>query len=277
MIATKARKLFKKRFGNANHLLITSLIGLDALEKSGIKNVPDIFSTSWNPKNTKNSINRSRIFILQSFLGSAVESLEMYMTELNRKPKELKSERFTTLFSQANQSIYKKITLIGDELQIDPVLISLMEVLITWRNYSFHYDIDNEIRDQSSGILRSERDRIKNEYCGLDSVLLGEKWKKHIDFTFKEAASLISATHKFVQAVDEYIVNNIDLEQYAYDSISNMTKEKKFCQKIYSLPDEKKRRYLQNIINDKIGVPSISNDVLDSILNRIQSSHVTDS
>ena len=108
MIATKAKKEFKKRFGQANHLLITTLIGLDSIESGNITRKPEGFSTSWNPKDPKRSAERARIFSLQSFLGWAVESLEMYLTELNRKPKELESGELTVIFSKAGRSIYQK-------------------------------------------------------------------------------------------------------------------------------------------------------------------------
>ena len=95
MSATRAKKTFKKRFGQANHLLITALVGLDAIETGEVSKKPESFSTSWNPIEPKRSAERARIFTLKSFLGWAVESLEMYLTELNRKPKELESEELT--------------------------------------------------------------------------------------------------------------------------------------------------------------------------------------
>lgn len=168
MKTTKAKKDFKKRFGQTNHFLITSLIGLDAIETGKIETKPESFSTSWNPKDPIRSVYRTRTFILQSFLGWAVESLEMYLTELNRKPKELNSTRFTELYSKAGQSINKKAILVGTEAGIDPVLIALIEILITWRNNTFHYDIDNQIRKESLETLQSSSKRIKNEFCGLE-------------------------------------------------------------------------------------------------------------
>jgi len=108
MKITKAKREFKKRFGHANHFLITTLIGLDAIEKGVVTDKPDSFSTTWNPKDAIRSAQRSRGFTLKSFLGWAVESLEMYLTELNRKPKKLESGIFTQLYSNAGQKIYLK-------------------------------------------------------------------------------------------------------------------------------------------------------------------------
>ena len=127
MTKSPAKKEFKERFGQANHFLITALVGIDAIQSGMITKKPTGFSTTWEPKDPKKSANRSRIFILKSFLAWAVESLEMYMTELNRKPKLLESDRFTELFSKAGQSIYKKTIFIADEIEVDPMLIGLMK------------------------------------------------------------------------------------------------------------------------------------------------------
>lgn len=255
MKITKARRDFKKRFGQANHFLITTLIGLDAIETGEIKGKPSSFSTSWNPKDKSRSAQRTRIFTLQSFLGWAVESLEMYLTELNRKPKELESEVFNSLYSNAGQKIYKKAIKIGDETKIDPVLVALMEVLITWRNYTFHYDIDNQIRPESLKILQDEKVRIMGEYCGLDIDILKETWEKGRDFSFKETASLINATHRYVQAIDSYVLENLDIERYVKESIEIHLKEsKKSLQKYKSLQSDKKLRYLKSLIMEHVGL-----------------------
>jgi hypothetical protein len=255
MKQTIAKRSFKKRFGQANHLLITTLIGLDAIENGTIKTKPESFSTTWKPKSPKRSAQRARIFTLQSFLGRAVESLEMYLTELNRKPKELESPEFTSLYSKADTSIFRKATLIGDKIQVDPVLIALMEVLITWRNYVFHYDIDNQIRPQSLSVLKENHQLITERFCGLNVEQLKETWENGGDFSFKETASLISATHDYVVAVDAYALKHLDEERYICETITgSISKNTKRLQKYKSLPVSKRTRYLSSLIMDHAGV-----------------------
>ena len=275
MKISKAHREFKKRFGQANHFLITALVGLDAVESGLVATKPATFSTSWNPKDQARSAQRSRVFALQSFLGWAVESLEMYLTELNRKPKELESETFTELYSRAGQHIYKKAIYIGDETNIDPVLIALMEVLITWRNYTFHYDIDNQIRPESLQILKDEKERIKLEYCGLDIDVLKETWENGRDFTFKETASLISATHKYVQAVDAYVLRALDIKRYVSETILGHFKvSEKSLNKYKSLPIEKKFRYLKSLIIEHVGLEP-DDEFLEKVYSGLQVSHLT--
>jgi len=258
MKTTLAKREFKDRLGQANHFLITSLIGLDGIESGKISEKPSSFSTSWNPKNVIRSAERSRIFLLKSFLGWAVESLEMYLTELNRKPKLLESEKFTELYSKAGRSIYLKTILIGDELKIDPVLVGLMEVLITWRNYTFHYDVDNTIRDSSFEVLLNEEKRISTEFCGLEVVQLKKTWETGGDFTFKETASLINATQKFVSAIDTYILNNLNFEQY-YSEILIEHFDKNSNSKQKYLTSQGMEKFILVLLQNIAGVTEVKN------------------
>lgn len=271
MIATKAKKSFKKRFGQANHMLITALIGLDAIESGAVTHKPEGFHTSWNPIDPVHSAERARVFTLKSFLGWAVESLEMYLTELNRKPKELESEELTIIFSSAGRSVYKKAIGVGDHAKIDPVLVALMEVMITWRNYTFHYDIDNEIRNESVEVLKNSADRIRDEFCGLEIDKLQETWKNQGDFSFKETASLISATHKFVSAVDAYALSHLEGKKYMADALELYFRSNdKAAQKFRSLPQDKKVRFIKNLVANLVGVDTVDDGVVDQLLGAIK-------
>lgn len=63
-----AQRQFKKRMGQANHFLITILIGLDEVSKGLVKK-PDTLDVSWNPKDVKASAERSRVYALNSSLA----------------------------------------------------------------------------------------------------------------------------------------------------------------------------------------------------------------
>lgn len=266
MNITKSRKEFKTRFGQANHFLITTLVGLDGIEKEKITSKGTTFSTSWNPKNIKNSAQRSRIFVLKSFLVSAVESLEMYITSLNKKPKLLQSEVFLKIYSSSGQSIYKSVIGVADEIKVDPVLIGLMEVLITWRNYVSHYDIDNEIRKESWEILLKNEENIKTQFSGLEIVQLKDTWENNKDFTFKETASLIKATQLFVEEVDTYILKNLDLEQYIVENLEKYFSNKLYLQRFKS--SNKKEIYLSSVLKKLIGLKNYP--IEESLINQVK-------
>lgn len=271
MKASPAKKEFKNRFGQANHFLITALVGIDGIQSGIITEKPETFHTKWEPHDKKRSADRTRVFVLKSFLGWAVESLEMYLTELNRKPKLLKSEIFTTLFSKAGRSVYQKTILIADELNIDPILIGLMEVLITWRNYTFHYDIDNEIRESSLKCLFDNKENIKDRFSGLDIVQLKNTWENGTDFTFKETASLIKATQDFVNEIDEYILKNLYKERFLIESVQKYFKESDLSYKRYlSFQQEKKKKYLKITIQNIVGENEVDDEVIENIIDSLK-------
>ncbi|MGD0711483.1 MAG: hypothetical protein ABR968_09940 [Bacteroidales bacterium] len=266
MKASPAKKEFKKRFGNANHLLITALVGIDGIQSGLIKEKPESFKTTWAPNDRKRSADRARIFVLKSFLGWAVESLEMYLTELNRKPKLLESVAFTSLFSRAGRSVYQKTTLIADEINVDPILIGLMEVLITWRNYTFHYDIDNEIRPTSLNYLIEQAESIKMRFSGLDIVILQKTWESGADFTFKETASLIKATQDFVDEIDRYVLDHLDMEIFLLESTMKYFNTSELSYKRYTSFDiNKRKKFLRVLIQNIAG----ENEVDDKIISKI--------
>lgn len=270
MKTSPAKKEFKKRFGQANHFLITALVGIDGIQSGIIIEKPESFNTSWNPHDIKRSADRTRVFVLKSFLGWAVESLEMYMTELNRKPKLLESDDFTVLFSKAGQSVYKKVIFIADEIKIDPILIGLMEVLITWRNYTFHYDIDNEIRETSLETLFASTEEIKDRFSGLDIAKLKKTWETGADFTFKETASLIKATQDFVSEIDNYILLNLDLDKYLIEAALKHIKDSEPSKNRYlSFDKEKRKKYLKVLLQNIAGVIEINEKVITEIMTKI--------
>lgn len=257
MNISNKRKQYKDRIGQANHFLITTLVGLDGIEKGLVVEKGGEFSTSWNPKDKRNSARRSRIFVQKSILAWTIESLEMYMSIVNKKPK-LYEETNTDLvvaYSRAGQSIYEKVIQVGKVLNIDPVLVALMECLITWRNYTFHYDIENEIRDESLAILQLHKDEIKNTYCGLEIDRMKKTWETGGDFTFKEATSLIRASQEFVESIDKTLCEKLDSDRYIIESLMQHLKNKKKTKaKFLTIDSSKMNSFLHTLIINVVGV-----------------------
>ena len=84
---SKPRKKFKDSMGQANHFLITALIGLDYIDNIDNVECPPSFSTSWNPRDKKASIYRTRQYILNSSLAWSVDCLDSYFSGCNQEPK----------------------------------------------------------------------------------------------------------------------------------------------------------------------------------------------
>lgn len=55
---SNAFKKIKREMGQANHFLITIMIGLDAVDGGAQKR--EEFKTSWNPQNVSASVRRSK-------------------------------------------------------------------------------------------------------------------------------------------------------------------------------------------------------------------------
>jgi hypothetical protein len=81
LTVTAARSQFKKLLGQNNHYLITILIGLNGVE-AGTALLPDDFATSWNPRDVRRSVQRSREFAIKALLAWASDSLDAYQSAL---------------------------------------------------------------------------------------------------------------------------------------------------------------------------------------------------
>ena len=110
---TPARTQFKHHLGQANHFLVTALVALHHLQASDVFTAPDELRTSWNPKNRAASISRTRIFVTQSFLGWAVESINLYISLLNRKPKIIQDADLVRALDGTDRSVLKKVRVIA--------------------------------------------------------------------------------------------------------------------------------------------------------------------
>ena len=82
---SRAFRKFKTEMGQANHFLITIMVGLDAVEDGAKKR--ESFHTTWNPQNARASASRSRHYAIKSALAWAVDNLDMYLRLCNRIPR----------------------------------------------------------------------------------------------------------------------------------------------------------------------------------------------
>ena len=266
MKKTLARIRFKKHFGQANHYLITSLIALQSLNESTITEAPDELRMAWSPKDKKASIHRSRIFILQSFLGWAVDSIDMYLSLLNRKPSYLQNQELKSQIDGAGNSVLRKTQLYSNHYKIQPAIQALVDVLITWRNNVFHQLADNRIKRDSRESLISNEAYIAANFRGLDVSQLPDKAEKGDILTFKETASLINAVHFYVEAVDAAVIKQfrpIDFcVEAIQDAIDDKDQKEGFAAKYFSLTTEKRHRFLSNWLMNNYGFSEVDDLVL---------------
>lgn len=275
MKKTLARIQFKKHFGQANHHLVTSLVALHTLEKSTVVQAPEELHTAWSPKDKNASVMRSRIFVLQSFLGWAVDSIDMYLGLLNRKPNYLQNEGLSSKLDGAGRSVLKKVNIYSDHYKISETTQALVDVLITWRNNVFHELADNKLRPDSRKTLANKTSEIAETYRGLEVSKLAEKAEKGGSLTFKETASLINAAHHFVQELDEKILATFDAKNFCreavQDAVDRKDQETGFAAKYLGLNREQRFRFLRNWFMNEYGFDEPTEAILNECTQVVRS------
>ncbi len=201
-----ALKLFKKEIGQANHFLITILVGLDGV-KSGkvIKN--DEFDVAWNPRSVENSASRSRLYAIKSSLAWAVDCLDMYLMLCNKKPK-LLSDELSREFDGTNRSVYRKFEVLIKRVKLDELEKACIDLLICWRNRTTHYFAENELKESSRQALVDliPQDEGANK-CHLNADVMLKSFDDGKIPAFKEVAFLIRKTISFVECLDAELLS----------------------------------------------------------------------
>lgn len=256
MRQTRARKTFKECFGQNNHYLITTLVGLDYIKNNEVA-CPETFSTSWNPRNRSFSVLRSRNFVLSSFLSSAVDGIDLYLNCLCDEPKVIQDSSYYEKYEDL-KFISAKFSMVSEYFDTDDLSNSLCRLLITIRNIHVHNGANNNISQEDRMCLLSNREKIKEKYCGCDIDTLIEKISSKESVTFKEVASLINATHHFVQEVDEKIIEQIDKDNehryYCNALLYILSKNNGSKDKYLRMQGSEKDRFIKNILCNKLGL-----------------------
>src|SRR5882724_2955678 len=83
---SSACHIFKTLIGNANHLIITALVGLDAIEQGIVTKGPEELHAALSPIDPVASAKRSRRMLLDMALVRSVDALDVYIRHSVRKP-----------------------------------------------------------------------------------------------------------------------------------------------------------------------------------------------
>lgn len=262
MINSVPKKHFKRHLGQANHFLVTILIGLNAIEEGLVAEKPESFSTSWNPKDRLRSAIRSRQYALASSLGWAVDSLDMYISLLNRNPKYISNANIERSYGQWGRSVHAKAMGIAGFFPVDELSLALIDVLITWRNNSHHYLAENKVSSKTKDILIQKNNDFLRCYRGLDTSGLALKAEKGAELSFKEVASLIKAVQDFVEQVDRQVLGQLNIKEFFRAFIieqlsQNMAWRKKYFEKI----EVDRENFLRNILQNELSFNGVNEDL----------------
>lgn len=217
---SRAQRLFKKQIGQANHFLITILVGLTEIAKGTVQK-PVTMNVKWNPKDYNVSALRSMRYALNSSLAWVVDNLDGYIQMCRRKPCLINDELLSRI-DQADKSVYEKFLIlmerytgIGD-LDFYGALVALA---IQWRNVTTHSNANNVLDEKYKKILEDNADWYVNNFRHLDVGIALKRFGCHRNPSLKEVASMIKAISRFVEEVDGQLVREIDIENYALDVI----------------------------------------------------------
>lgn len=270
---SRAFKNFKKKMGQANHFLITILIGLDAVKNGAQKD--ENFDAAWNPYDVQASVRRSKEFAINSALAWAVDGLDMYVRLCNREPKLFHSQESINI-DKTKHSIYNKIRIITENhKELDPIKSAFVDLLICWRNNMLHFDADNALLQSSNTMFKKESTAIAVEKYHLNIGEMLEHFHANATPTFKEIATMFSMTIHFVEELDGLLMNDIDKTTYCEIILKKFLKENpdarhwKVFQKNSNIPyDERIKMIKQFFIT--LGVcPELLEDNMDAIYNII--------
>lgn len=244
-------------------MLITNLVGLHTLDVSAVTTAPSELRTAWSPRSKTKSVDRTRTFTMHSFLGWAVDSIDMYASLLYRKPNFLQEPGVCSAMDGAGRSVWKKVHRLSEHFEVSSSTTALIDVMITWRNNVFHELADNTICETCMEALDAHASQIASTYRGLDPTHLPEKASSGEPLTFKETASMINAAHAFVREVDEAVLDRLDLDLLCSGLVADKLREDSgFRSKYFCLPPQKRQRFIGNWLVNEYGMSEVGAPIL---------------
>ena len=224
---SKARNRFKRMLGNANHQIITALIGLHAIEIGKVTAKPEEFDTVWEPHDPTASATRSRGLILEMALVRCVDALDTYIRLSVRQPALVQSIELRTDIAKCGYSVFGKFEKIDQFVDCnDELLSSLVTLIIAWRNRQVHTDADDEIGRDCRNIICGNVSEAKIRFRGLDTIEMLDRYENNKSPRFKEVASFVKITQDYVNFVEEFLFSQLDEQKYLRELVWNSLSER---------------------------------------------------
>lgn len=218
---TLARAVFKDLLGQANHFLITILVGLNGVRSEHV-HLDKEFSTSWNPRDVQRSADRSRIFVLDLGLVRAVDAFDAYMMRTRRRPLALSSEEFSTSFDGTGQKVSKRLDVFNRFLPpLSSPRTAFLRLAFDWRNRRVHSLAEDKIEGRAIKVLTEAHESFREDFSGLDINEVVRHYQTGEAPTFKETAAIIRLVHDAVEHFDGHLLSSLDLEDYIRECVAD--------------------------------------------------------
>lgn len=226
---TSARKVFKQNHGQANHFLITLLVGLDAV-RDGVATPADTFSATWVPLDRERSADRTRDFALRSTLASTIDAVDSYIRLLVPAPSPIAALGVRKQLDElGNQQLAHRVSAIAgvaEDLQIEVDLIALA---VLWRNSLVHFVSDPVLDEECERRLIDAEDVVHARYQGLGVSELIDRFRRHsgkVAPRFKELAGFNAAAHTLVRSVDSAILSQMVASDFFIEWLRKFAKDR---------------------------------------------------
>ncbi|HKV97802.1 MAG TPA: hypothetical protein VJR90_09965 [Gammaproteobacteria bacterium] len=195
---------------------------------------------------------------MKSFLGWAVDSIDMYISLLDRKPRCIESTELSKGLQEIGRSVSKRLGLVNQYYEVNSELVALVDVLITWRNNIFHEANDNAVQEVTRRTLLNSASFIADKYRGLIVDRLVDKAERGAPLTFKETASLIKAAHDIVEELDTKVLKQLNVERYCAEAVQLALDDKKrhskFRSKYASLDMSRRKSFVTTWLKNEYGI-----------------------
>jgi len=257
---SRARKTFKRLLGQANHYLITVLVGLDYIKKNDVT-LSEEFKTSWNPRSKESSSIRSREFAIGATLSWTIDSLDAYLGYCHRKPSLYQDNDLLEKAGGAGQSADKKFMVLYNHIKNVPIqdfskYYALTNLAFKWRNRLVHVFAENQITQELREILISNEEFYHKNFQGLEIKRLLNQFDNSNTPSFKEITSIVRGVHKFVELADNYLLKTIDKELHFIECLDfhfklnaeNINDLRQKTAMFYNTPYERRMNSLNQII-----------------------------
>jgi len=248
-------KYFKKNSGKINHYFITSYVGVDLIDDK--TEVPKNLSTSWKPNDVESSKLQTNIFLRKSMITFTASTSESLIEDLYSNLIPYTTYDYVISEIGNTKSVSKKIRLIqeamtkkGVELNYDYFLFFTM---IQWRNNIVHKN-KSKLNSEITSTLMKYKGDIMNDRSHLDISLLINNFNKFGTPTFKETISLVAATHRILEKIDELIFEDLNQIEYLKHFFKEWfsTNPKSLKKYSYKHTKEERKRILLQIISRNI-------------------------
>lgn len=211
MTATPERSRFKRTFGQSNHFLLTLIVGLDAV-KAG--NAGPSLPAAWNPKDPSRSAQRSEGFAIQGTVVFLITAVDQYLGDIARLVSPSSAELAAALDSarEKEKGLHGKIQAFADFAGVPPgVELALVESALQWRNRLIHPRSRARFNSALRERLLEHTQELNDDYCHLEPERMIARFESNDESpSFKEVTGMITATHRFVRAVDSAVLAKLD-------------------------------------------------------------------